>query len=69
MPNYSNYKEVIKLLTEAQETESDNRELAKEDHIFITTEDGQWEQHIIDSFDKKPRYTFDQTTPIGICFT
>jgi len=64
MPNYANYREVIKLLSEAQDTDEDNRSLAKEDHIFLAKEDGQWEQHIIDSFDTKPRYTFDQTTPI-----
>ena len=64
MPNYANFKENINLLSEAQDTDEDNRSLSKEDHIFITKEDGQWEQHIIDSFDSKPRYTFDQTTPI-----
>lgn len=64
MPNYTDYQEVTRLLEEAQETESDNRNASKQDHIFITTEDGQWEQHVIDNFDQKPRYTFDQTTPI-----
>lgn len=64
MPDYSDYKTVINLLEEAQDVEQDNRRLAKEDHKFITLENGQWETEVFNNFSDKPRYTFDQTTPI-----
>lgn len=64
MPNYSDYETNIKLLGQTQDADEDNRKLSKEDHVFVTKPDGQWEQNIFDKFVNKPRYTFDQTTPI-----
>lgn len=64
MPDYSNYKTNITMLGQAQDAEEDNRNLSRGDHIFVTKEDGMWETPIFNKFDGKPRYTFDQTTPI-----
>jgi len=64
MPDYSDYNLVIKLLEQAQDAERDNRELSQEDHEFVTDVNGQWEQSVFNSFADKPRYTFDQTSPI-----
>lgn len=64
MPDYSDYETNIRLLEEAQDVEQDSRRLSKEDHEFITLENGQWESDVFENFSDKPRYTFDQTTPI-----
>jgi len=64
MPDYSDYKTNIRLLEQAQDADEDNRKLSKEDHVFVTKPNGQWEQDIFEKFANKPRYTFDQTTPI-----
>jgi len=64
MPDYSDYNLVIKLLGQAQDAEKDNRGLSQEDHEFVTEVNGQWEQSVFNSFADKPRYTFDQTSPI-----
>lgn len=64
MPEYSNYDEMIRLLREAQSAEEDNRRLVKEANLFVSKDNGQWEQWWWDKNDGKPRYTFDQTTPI-----
>lgn len=64
MANFDDYNKVSKLLTEAQDADEDNRELAKEAHLFVTDPAGQWEQEQWNNADGKPRYTFDQTSPI-----
>ena len=64
MPDFSDFKTVEKLLKEAQDDEQNNRELVKEDHKFIDEPNGQWEQDWFEKNDGKPRYTFDQTSPI-----
>lgn len=64
MPDYSDYKVVMQLLKEAQEAEQDIREQARECHLFVTKQDGQWEPQWITNTNDKPRYTFDQVTPI-----
>ncbi len=64
MPDYSDYTAVSKLLEDAQDAEQDQRALAKEAHVFVTAVNGQWEQGWWDQNDGKPRYTFDQTSPI-----
>lgn len=62
--DYTDYKVVKKLLEDAQSADEDNRELAKEAHLFISKPNGQWEQGRWNDADGKPRYTFDQTSPI-----
>lgn len=59
-----NYRDCIKEFEEAQETESDNRELAKAADIFLNRVNGQWEDSIYNKLDGKPRYTFDECSPI-----
>jgi hypothetical protein len=64
MPKYSDHAEVLKLLTEAQEADTDNRERALEAQWFIEKTDGQWEPSWWNENNGKPRYTFDMTSPI-----
>lgn len=64
MPDYSDYETVKSLLKEAQDVEEDNRDLVKEAHLFVTKPDGQWEPEWYEKTKGKPRYTFDQTSPI-----
>lgn len=64
MPSFNNYINVKKLLTDAQDIERDNRQLVKEDHRFIDDPQGQWEDWWWTRNKDKPRYTFDQTSPI-----
>lgn len=64
MPDFSDHKIALDLLKQSQDADEDNRELAKEAHIFVTKPDGQWEPEWFNANDGKPRYTFDQTSPI-----
>jgi len=66
MPDFSEHKTALKLLEQAQDADKENRDLAKEDHLFVTLEDGQWEDHVsaIADDNEKPKYTFDMTSPI-----
>lgn len=64
MPDFTKYQDVAQLLTEAQKAENDNRLLVKEAHIFVTDKAGQWESDWWNKNDGKPRYTFDQTSPV-----
>lgn len=63
MPN-NNHSDCMKNLKEAQETDFDNREMVRQADLFLNKRDGQWEPEIITKFDGKPRYTFDEVTPI-----
>ncbi len=62
--DFTDHDHVIELLTKAQGAEDDMRELAKEAHLFVSKLDGQWEPEVITTFSDRPRYTFDQTSPI-----
>ena len=53
-----------KNLEEAQRADYDNREMVREADHFLNKRDGQWEPDIITKFSNKPRYTFDECTPI-----
>lgn len=64
MPNYSDHKVIIELLEKDQDADKDNRDRAKEAHLFIDKRDGQWEPSWWNNSSGKPRYTFDMTTPI-----
>lgn len=61
---FDDFSMVTKRLKEAQDSEQDLREAAKEAQLFITAPNGQWEPEWYDKCRDKPRYTFDQTTPI-----
>ncbi len=58
------YKDTIKDLEAAQETELDNREMCVEADRFVNIRGAQWEQNMITSWDKRPRYQFDMCTPV-----
>lgn len=64
MVDYSDFEVAKELLKEAQDADQDNRELTKEAHLFVSKSDGQWEPERWNNADGKPRYTFDQVSPI-----
>lgn len=61
---YSKHADILELLKEAQEAEKDQRDAAREAHLFIDKRDGQWEPYWWNRCDGKPRYTFDMTGAI-----
>tara|TARA_R110002153_G_scaffold191269_2_gene344265 strand:+ start:22159 stop:24363 length:2205 start_codon:yes stop_codon:yes gene_type:complete len=62
--DYSDHEAVLKVLGKDQDAEQDNREKVRECHYFIEKDDGMWEPSIWNKMSKRPRYTFDLTTPI-----
>lgn len=66
MIDFSEHNDVIAALKTAQEVEHDRREKMRECINFVTKENGQWEDHILEKFEnyKRPRYTFDITKTI-----
>lgn len=64
MPDYSNHHDVMEALRATQDADSDNRDAAREAHLFVDKRDGQWEPYWWEVNRKRPRYTFDMTNPI-----
>jgi len=64
MPKYGNYAVVTKLLETVQSNEKDMRDQVREQRVFLTKKDGQWDQDAINRTKGKPKYTFDMTSPI-----
>ena len=64
MPDFQDHNEIIALLESAQEADHDNREQAREAHLFLDKRDGQWEPFWWNANSGKPRYTFDLSNPI-----
>jgi len=64
MVDFNEHTDVIKMLGDAQNVEYDNREAARESDHFVNKRDGQWEPQVISALNHRPRYTFDQVTPI-----
>jgi len=64
MPDFSKHSVAVEKLTAAQDVETDNRNRAREAHLFVDTRDGQWEQDVIKSRTDQPRYTFDMVNPV-----
>ncbi len=64
MPDYSDHKEVLSLLKEAQDAEYEIREKCIESKDFIYKDDGQWEQSVTSRMSGRPKYTFDLVTPV-----
>ena len=62
--DFDDFQTVTTLLKDCQDADEDMRQLSKEAHLFISKQDGQWEPERWNDSDGKPRYTFDQTTPI-----
>lgn len=61
---FEDHAKVLEMLKESQDADRDNREAAREAHLFIDKRDGQWEPHWWNASEGKPRYTFDMTGPI-----
>lgn len=64
MIDYTDHKQVIALLAKDQEADHDNRERAREAHLFLDKRDGQWEPYWWNANAGKPRYTFDMCNPV-----
>jgi len=64
MPDFNDHNYVLDLLTTCQDADKDNRQKAREAHLFLDKRDGQWEPFWWNASDGKPRYTFDQANPI-----
>lgn len=62
--NYEDHSKVLELLRQSQDADSDNRERARENWLFLNKTNGQWEPHWWDASDGKPRYSFDMCNPI-----
>lgn len=60
------YLSWIQELGDFQESDLDQRQQARESDRFLLEKDGQWEESVARSLDsqKRPRYTFDQVTPV-----
>ena len=61
---YDSHDAIINLLKAAQWADHDNREAAREAHLFVSKRDGQWEPYWWNNNANKPRYTFDMASPI-----
>jgi len=61
---FSSQDECKTLLKEAQEADHDNREMSREADLFLNKRNGQWEQSVLDKWERRPRYTFDECNPI-----
>lgn len=64
MADYTELKDVLDMLSDAQEAEHDNREKVREITHFLDKDDGQWEPEIVSKMNNRPRYTFDQCNPV-----
>ena len=61
---YDSHDDVIYMLKAAQWADHDNREKAREAHLFVSKRDGQREPYWWNNNINKPRYTFDMASPI-----
>ena len=59
------YQAALEEVKTFQDADRDMRDLMREQDSFVLDADGQWEENVAKSIDsaKRPRYTFDQTTP------
>lgn len=62
--DYNSHQSMLNLMSAAQAADHDNREAAREAHLFCDKRNGQWEQAWWNNNVKKPRYTFDMVNPI-----
>lgn len=64
MPDYTNHSDVLDALKKSQDADQDNRDAAREAHLFVDKRDGQWEPYWYNISRDRPRYTFDMTSPV-----
>ena len=62
--DYSDHGKTLIMIETAQSGEQLQREQVKEQKIFLTDKDGQWEQRAKDAMDGRFRGTFDMVSPI-----
>ena len=62
--DFDSLQSVLNLMSSAQEADHDNREKAREAHLFVDKRDGQWEPYWQNNNKNKPRFSFDQVNPI-----
>lgn len=62
--DFDSHQTILNLLSAAQQADHDNRDKAREAHLFCDKRDGQWEPFWWAKNAKKPRYTFDMVNPI-----
>jgi len=62
--DFDSLQSVLNLMSSAQEADHDNREKAREAHLFVDKRDGQWEPYWWTNSVGKPRFTFDACNPI-----
>lgn len=62
--DFTNHGDILKLLSEVQDSDKDNRERAREAHDFIDKRDGQWDPDIVQKMKGRPRFTFDKCNPV-----
>jgi len=56
--------DVLVNLRDSQDNEEEHRSYGDEADMFINVRGGQWEDAISNSWGNKPKYTFDQCTPV-----
>jgi len=64
MIDYDSHQKILELFGAAKGADHDNRERAREAHLFCDKRDGQWEPYWWNNNAGKPRYTFDMVNPI-----
>lgn len=66
MPDYTDFDTVNAALGKSQDANDGIRDRVREQHDFVDTRDGQWQDDVSKSFvaNKRPRFTFDKATPI-----
>ena len=58
------HSDIIKQLSEAQEAETDIREMCREQELALYARGGQWEASVWSRLANRPRYTIDLMSPI-----
>ena len=61
MPKHT---EMLLALKSTQDLDEDNRAQSKEANLFVHKRDGQWEPEVYSAWRDRPRYTFDQVSPV-----
>ena len=62
--NEVSHSDCISALKSSQAADKDQRDNARDSHLFVDKEDGQWESFWWNANAGKPRYTFDMTSPV-----
>lgn len=58
------FNDMLQDLKASQDIDSDNRERVKEADSFLNIREGQWEDSVSQSWNNRPKYTFDLCNPV-----